>query len=142
SSRTFPRSMRATTARRCSKRPSTRAPTKNGSSAVNSCSTSTTSSTTTDARCWQKAAAASDFDSLRASAPPGEKRLSLFTNVDAKQTHDELVPFEVHLKPVETLLFRSDVVAAGTFRCPATHQLFRDSGPCSHHNFVFPPSIT
>jgi AraC-like DNA-binding protein len=52
------------------------------------------------------------------------------------------VPLEIRLKPVETLLFRSDVVAVGRFRCPATHPLFRDSGPCSHHTFVFPRSIT
>ncbi len=52
------------------------------------------------------------------------------------------MPLEVHLKPVETLLFRSDIVAVGRFRCPASHQLFRDSGPCSHHTFVFPRSVT
>ena len=52
------------------------------------------------------------------------------------------MPLEIHLKPVETLLFRSDLLAVGTFRCPASHQLFRDSGPCSHHTFVFPRSIT
>lgn len=52
------------------------------------------------------------------------------------------MPLEIRLKPVETLLFRSDVVAVGRFRCPASHQLFRDSGPCSHHTFVFPRSIT
>lgn len=49
---------------------------------------------------------------------------------------------EIRLKPVETLLFRSDIVAVGRFRCPASHQLFRDSGPCSHHTFVFPRSVT
>jgi AraC-like DNA-binding protein len=52
------------------------------------------------------------------------------------------VPLEIHLKPVETLLFRSDVVAVGKFRCPVTHPLFRDSGPCSHHTFVFPRTVT
>ena len=52
------------------------------------------------------------------------------------------VPFDVHLKPVETLVFRSDVVAFGTFRCPSSHSLFSDSGPCSHHTFVFPRSAT
>ena len=50
--------------------------------------------------------------------------------------------FDVRIKPVETLLFRSDVVAAGKFRCPSTHPLFRDSGPCSHHTFVFPRTVT
>ena len=53
-----------------------------------------------------------------------------------------VVPLEIRLKPVETLLFRSDIVAVGRFRCPANHQLFRDSGPCSHHTFVFPRSVT
>jgi AraC-like DNA-binding protein len=52
------------------------------------------------------------------------------------------VPLEIRLKPVETLLFRSDVVAVGKFRCAATHPLFRDSGPCSHHTFVFPRTMT
>jgi len=52
------------------------------------------------------------------------------------------VPLDVTLKPVEALLFRSDVVALGTFRCRATHPLFADSGPCSHHTFVFPRSTT
>jgi AraC family transcriptional regulator len=48
----------------------------------------------------------------------------------------------VNLKPVEALIFRSDVVAFGTFRCPATHPMYRDSGPCSHHTFVFPRTAT
>ncbi|HVR40903.1 MAG TPA: AraC family transcriptional regulator [Thermoanaerobaculia bacterium] len=52
------------------------------------------------------------------------------------------MPLDVHLKPVESLLFRSDVLAIGKFRCPSTHPLFRDSGPCSHHTFVFPRTMT
>ncbi len=52
------------------------------------------------------------------------------------------MPLEIRLKPVEALLFRSDVVAVGKFRCPVTHPLFRDSGPCSHHTFVFPRTVT
>jgi len=52
------------------------------------------------------------------------------------------VPLEIRLKPVETLLFRSDVVAVGKFRCPVAHPLFCDSGPCSHHTFVFPRTVT
>lgn len=52
------------------------------------------------------------------------------------------VPLDIHLKPVESLLFRSDVLAVGKFRCPVTHPLFRDSGPCSHHTFVFPRTMT
>jgi AraC-like DNA-binding protein len=53
-----------------------------------------------------------------------------------------MVALAIDLKPVETLVFCSDIVAIGTFRCPATHPLFRDSGPCSHHTFVFPRTIT
>jgi len=52
------------------------------------------------------------------------------------------MPLAVHLKPIETLLFSSDVVAIGKFRCPAGHPLFRDSGPCTHHTFVFPRTAT
>ncbi|HWW62694.1 MAG TPA: hypothetical protein VN181_15070, partial [Thermoanaerobaculia bacterium] len=52
------------------------------------------------------------------------------------------MPLDVRLKPVESLLFRSDVLAVGKFRCPAAHPLFRDSGPCSHHTFVFPRTMT
>lgn len=52
------------------------------------------------------------------------------------------MPLPIELKPVETLLFRSDLVALGTFRCPATHPLFRDSGPCTHHTIVFPRTST
>jgi AraC-like DNA-binding protein len=55
--------------------------------------------------------------------------------------HDDVV-LDVRLKPVETLLFRSDIVAVGKFRCLATDPLFRDSGPCSHHTFVFPRTAT
>jgi AraC family transcriptional regulator len=46
------------------------------------------------------------------------------------------------LKPVESLLFSGDVAAVGSFRCPASHPLFRDSGPCSSHTFVFPRTMT
>ena len=53
------------------------------------------------------------------------------------------MPFDIRLKtPVETLVFRSDVVAIGAFRCGAGEPLFRDSGPCSHHTFVFPRTST
>jgi AraC-like DNA-binding protein len=52
------------------------------------------------------------------------------------------VSFELHLKPLEALVFRSDLAALGTFRCPSSHPLFRDSGPCSHHTFVFPRTTT
>lgn len=49
---------------------------------------------------------------------------------------------DVRIKPVETLLFRGELVAVGKFRCPATHALYRDSGPCSHHTIVFPRTMT
>ena len=52
------------------------------------------------------------------------------------------MPLEIRLKPVETLLFRTDIVAVGKFRCPVNHPLFRDSGPCTHHTFVFPRTVT
>ena len=45
---------------------------------------------------------------------------------------------EVRLKPVEELLFRSDLVAVGKFRCPVGHPLFNDSGAVPNHTFVFP----
>jgi hypothetical protein len=49
---------------------------------------------------------------------------------------------DVRTKPVETLLFRSDLVAVGKFRCPVSHPLYRDSGPCTHHTIVFPRTMT
>ena len=49
---------------------------------------------------------------------------------------------DVRITPVETLLFRGELVAVGKFRCPATHAMFRDSGPCSHHTIVFPRTMT
>ena len=52
------------------------------------------------------------------------------------------MPLDIHIKPVEMLLFRSDLIAVGKFRCQAAHPLFRDSGPCSHHTFVFPRTVT
>ena len=52
------------------------------------------------------------------------------------------MPLDVRIKPVETLLFRGEMVAVGKFRCLATHPLFPDSGPCSHHTIVFPRTIT
>jgi AraC family transcriptional regulator len=52
------------------------------------------------------------------------------------------VPLDIELKPYESLLFRGDVVAGGTFRCPSTYPLFRNTGPCSYHTFVFPRTTT
>lgn len=42
------------------------------------------------------------------------------------------------VKPLETLLFETTSVGAGTFRCAVDHPLFADSGPCSTYCFVFP----
>jgi AraC family transcriptional regulator len=42
------------------------------------------------------------------------------------------------IKPLETLLFETTSVGAGTFRCAVDHPLFADSGPCSTYCFVFP----
>jgi len=49
---------------------------------------------------------------------------------------------EIRTKPVETLVHRTDSVAFGSFVCPSSHSLFRDSGPCSYHTFVFPRTAT
>jgi AraC family transcriptional regulator len=47
-----------------------------------------------------------------------------------------------HVTEVERLLFRSDSVAIGAFRCPARHPLFADSGPASGPLLVFPRTST
>ena len=39
---------------------------------------------------------------------------------------------------VDTVLFSSDVVRIGTFRCDTSDPLFGDSGPVQNHIFVFP----
>jgi AraC-like DNA-binding protein len=52
------------------------------------------------------------------------------------------MPMEIRTKPVETLVARTDTVAIGRFVCPASHPLYRDSGPCTHHTFVFPRTAT
>lgn len=52
------------------------------------------------------------------------------------------MPLRIELKAVERLVYRSEVVALGTFRCPATHPLFHDAGPCTHHTIVFPRTST
>lgn len=52
------------------------------------------------------------------------------------------MPLQPVVTEVERLLFRSDIAAAGAFRCSATHGLFTDSGPTSGYLFVFPRSST
>ncbi len=43
---------------------------------------------------------------------------------------------------VDTLLFESDIVAVGSFRCSAADPLFRDSGPIGNPVFAFPRTVT
>lgn len=52
------------------------------------------------------------------------------------------MPLNPVVTEVERLLFRSDLVAAGAFRCPSRHALYNDSGPASGHLFVFPRTST
>jgi len=52
------------------------------------------------------------------------------------------MPLAPVVTEVERLLFRSDIAAAGAFRCSAKHGLFNDSGPASGYLFVFPRSST
>jgi AraC-like DNA-binding protein len=52
------------------------------------------------------------------------------------------MPLQPVVTEVERLLFRSDVAAAGAFRCAAGHALFDDSGPASGHLLVFPRTST
>lgn len=40
--------------------------------------------------------------------------------------------------PLERLLYDTPIVGIGTFRCRASHPMFRDSGPSSTYCFVFP----
>jgi AraC family transcriptional regulator len=68
---------------------------------------------------------------------------SIRHNPVATRAHDEVrVAIDVPLKPVEAILFRSDIAVVAQFRCPATDPLFHDSGPCSNHTFVFPRTMT
>ncbi len=48
----------------------------------------------------------------------------------------------ISLKPMERLLYRSAIAAAGEYRCPPEHPLFRDSGPSAAHAIVFARSVT
>lgn len=52
------------------------------------------------------------------------------------------MPLSPHVTEVERLLFLSDAVAVGAFRCPSDHPLFVDSGPTSGYVLVFPRSST
>ena len=52
------------------------------------------------------------------------------------------MPLAPRITEVEQMLFCSDVVAIGAFRCPSKHPLFFDSGPASGHLLVFPRSST
>lgn len=55
---------------------------------------------------------------------------------------NEAMALQPVVTEVERLLFRSDVAAAGAFRCASTHSLFTDSGPASGHLLVFPRTST
>lgn len=48
----------------------------------------------------------------------------------------------VPVKPVESIVFKSDVACIATFRCPVENELFENSGPASNHLFVFPRTST
>ncbi|HBY58365.1 MAG TPA: hypothetical protein DEH78_00995 [Solibacterales bacterium] len=39
---------------------------------------------------------------------------------------------------VDEVIYETALVTVGRFRCPPQHHLFHDSGPASHHCFVFP----
>lgn len=52
------------------------------------------------------------------------------------------MPLNPRVTEVERLLFCSDVVAIGAFRCPVTHRLYSDSEPMSGHALVFPRTNT
>ena len=47
----------------------------------------------------------------------------------------------LNVTPVDAVLFASDIAAVGSFRCPATHPLFFDSGPIGNPLFVFPRTV-
>jgi AraC family transcriptional regulator len=52
------------------------------------------------------------------------------------------MPLNPRVTEVERLLFCSDVVAIGAFRCPSTHRLYKESEPMSGHTLVFPRTST
>ena len=48
----------------------------------------------------------------------------------------------IALKPVERLLFATDLVLVADFRCAADEKLFRNSGPSNANCIVFPSTCT
>jgi AraC family transcriptional regulator len=66
---------------------------------------------------------------------------SHFVTAPSGKLRHTLRVLTLHVTPVESLLFSSDVAAVGSFRCPASHPLFRDSGPIGNPLFVFPRTI-
>jgi len=48
----------------------------------------------------------------------------------------------IELKPVERMLFATDLVAVADFRCAAEEKLFRNSGPSNANCIVFPSTCT
>jgi AraC-like DNA-binding protein len=53
-------------------------------------------------------------------------------------------PHDVHvaLKPMESVLFRSELVLFADFRCRPDDPLFHDSGPANAHSIAFPSTAT
>ncbi|MEZ5318751.1 MAG: AraC family transcriptional regulator [Vicinamibacterales bacterium] len=51
---------------------------------------------------------------------------------------DALAPVPSQASGIDRLVYRSELVAVGAFRCPADHPLFADSGPIRNHCVVFP----
>ena len=50
----------------------------------------------------------------------------------------QIHPVPAAASDVDRLIFQTDLVAVGTFRCRRDHPLFVDSGPIRNHCFVFP----
>ncbi|HYK00398.1 MAG TPA: AraC family transcriptional regulator [Thermoanaerobaculia bacterium] len=51
------------------------------------------------------------------------------------------MPLHIPLKLPEKLLVDGEMLAVGTFRCPASDPLFHDSGPCNSNAIVFPRRV-
>ena len=66
---------------------------------------------------------------------------SSIVTAPSRRLRDTLRVLTLHVTPVESLLFASDIAAVGSFRCPASHPLFRDSGPIGNPLFVFPRTV-
>ncbi len=74
----------------------------------------------------------------RASARPF---FCFVTSRSPRLRHNRRV-LEVVPKPVETVHFRGELAAVGSFRCAVEDPLYRNSGPCSYHTVAFPRTAT